>query len=503
MFFHVRVCSSAILALGILLATGCQRQPVPASATPATHAAAANGAAPQRSVPPLIDDLQHRTFDYFWELGNPVNGLVPDRWPTPSASSIAAVGFGLTAYGVGVERGWISREQAADRTLATLRFFARAPQGSDAGGASGYKGFYYHFLEMDSGVRSGENELSTVDTSLLLGGVLFAQSYYDGDDRKETEIRKLAEKIYGRVDWPWAQERGALISMGWKPEEGALKYDWQGYNEAILVYVLALGSPTHPVDEDAYAAWTSTYDRTWGKFHGQEHLSFPPMFGHQYSQVWIDFRGIQDPYMRKRGIDYFENSRRATYSQQGYAKDNPAGWTGYGENVWGLSACDGPVDASFEFKGETRLFRTYAARGAGIEYVLDDGTLAPTAAAGSIAFAPEIAIPAITEMHDRYGKQIYGEYGFFDAFNPSFTYADAKLHHGKVVEGMGWVDGDYLGIDQGPIVLMIENYRSDFVWRVMRNHPHLRRGLELAGFTGGWLQQAPGDRQTATAPKPG
>src|SRR5678815_1377421 len=198
----------ASLLFLVTVMSGCQRQPVPASVTPATGKAAAVGAVPQRNVPPLIDDLQHRTFDYFWELGNPVNGLVPDRWPTPSASSIAAVGFGLTVYGVGVERGWISREQAADRTLATLRFFARAPQGSNAKGASGYKGFYYHFLEMDSGVRSGQNELSTVDTSLLLGGVLFAQSYYDGEDRKETEIRKLAEKIYGRVDWPWAQERG-------------------------------------------------------------------------------------------------------------------------------------------------------------------------------------------------------------------------------------------------------------------------------------------------------
>ncbi len=486
----------ATTVLALLLA--CQRQPpVPAAAPvppPDAHAAAV-----ERKVPPLVEDLERRTFDYFWELGNPVNGLVPDRWPTPSASSIAAVGFGLTAYGVGAERGWISRDQALDRTLATLRFFARAPQGVNESGASGYKGFFYHFLEMDSGVRSGTNELSTVDTSLLLGGVLFAQSYFDRDDRREDEVRRLADKIYRRVEWPWAQARKPLVSMGWKPEEGALDYDWQGYNEAILVYILALGSPTHPVGRDAYDAWTSTYDRTWGKFHGEEHLSFPPMFGHQYSQVWIDFRGIQDDYMRRRGIDYFENSRRAAYSQQGYAEDNPSGWEGYGRNVWGLSACDGPVDASFEFKGETRLFRTYAARGAGIEYVLDDGTIAPTAAAGSIAFAPEIAIPAIEEMHKRYGRQIYGEYGFFDAFNPSFTYADAKLHHGRVVDGMGWVDGDYLGIDQGPIVLMTENYRSDFVWSVMRRNPYIRRGLERAGFRGGWLDQAvAGDERMAT-----
>jgi len=478
--FLYRVSCSAVLIFSVALATGCLRESTPGPST-------ASAKVETHQVPPLIDDLEHRTFDYFWELGNPVNGLVPDRWPTPSASSIAAVGFGLTTYGVGVERGWISREQAVDRTLATLRFFARSPQGTDTAGATGYKGFFYHFIEMDNGTRSGTNEVSTVDTTLLLGGVLFSETYYDHDDRKEAEIRKLAEKIYGRVEWPWAQERNPAIAMGWTPEHGVIASDWKGYNEAILLYVEALGSSTHPVDKDAYDAWTSTYDRTWGKFQGQEHLSFPPLFGHQYSAIWIDFRGIQDDYMRKHGIDYFENSRRAVLSQQAYAVDNPQQWDGYGKNVWGLSASDGPIDATFDYKGEARLFHTYAPRGAGIEYVLDDGTLAPTAAAGSIAFAPEIVIPAIQEMHARYGKQIYGEYGFLDAFNPSFTYKDAKLHHGRLVDGMGWVDIDYLGIDQGPIVLMIENYRSDFIWSVMRRNPHIRRGLERAGFTGGWL----------------
>ncbi|MFT3896326.1 MAG: glucoamylase family protein [Thermomonas sp.] len=477
------------VAVAVLVAAACGKAPAPA--TPAAPTADAKAAKPvDREVPELVADLERRTFDWFWELGNPDNGLVPDRWPTPSPSSIAAVGFGLTAYGVGVERGWISRDQAVDRTLATLRFFARAPQGTNASGASGYRGFFYHFLEMDNGLRSGNNEVSTVDTTLLLGGVLFAQTYYDHDDRKEAEIRRLAEKIYSRVDWTWAQERKPLISMGWKPEEGMLKYDWQGYNEALLVYVLALASPTHPVGKDAYDAWTATYDRTWGKFHEQEHLSFPPMFGHQYSQVWLDLRGVRDEYMRRRGIDYFENSRRAVLSQRAYAIDNPSGWNGYGKDVWGLTACDGPIDASFEFDGTTRLFRTYAARGAGIEYVLDDGTIAPTAAAGSIAFAPEIAIPAIAAMHQRYGQDIYGEYGFFDSFNPSFTFADAPLHHGRVSEHSGWVDGDYLGIDQGPIVLMIENYRSDFVWSVMRRNPHIRLGLKRAGFAGGWLDES-------------
>lgn len=499
------------LAIGFAAAAGCKQQgpaPAPTLATPVVATATTT---PEHEVPPLVDDLEHRTFDYFWELGNPVNGLVPDRWPTPSASSIAAVGFGLTAYGVGVERGWISRDQAVDRTLATLRFFARAPQGTNTSGASGYHGFFYHFLEMDSGVRSGINEVSTVDTSLLLGGVLFAQSYYDRADRREAEIRKLAEKIYARVDWTSAQVRPPLIAMGWTPENGVLPYDWTGYNEAILVYILALGSPTHPVGKEAYDAWTSSYDRTWGKFQGQEHLSFPPLFGHQYSHVWIDFRGIQDEYMHGKGMDYFENSRRAVLSQQSYAKENPQDWKGYGKNVWGLTASDGPIDATFEYKGEARLFRTYSARGAGIEYELDDGTIAPTAAAGSIAFAPDIAIHAIEAMHDRYGKAIYGEYGFLDSFNPSFDFADAKLQHGRIVPDVGWVDGDYLGIDQGPIVLMIENYRSDFVWKVMRGNSHIRKGLERAGFRGGWLgtnvvplkRPGPANRPAPSKPSPG
>jgi len=484
--------SGYALAAGCVLALvgACQRQPAPPP--PPAQATAAAPSQSGRPVPPLIDDLEHRTFDYFWELTNPSNGLVPDRWPTPSPSSIAAVGFGLTAYGVGAERGWVTRDQALDRTLATLRFFARAPQGPDEHGAAGYKGFYYHFLEMDSGLRSGNSELSTVDTTLLLGGVLFAQSYFDRDEPREAEVRRLAEKIYGRVQWDWAQPRPPLESMGWRPEEGQLNNDWQGYNEAILVYILALGSPTHPLDKAAYDAWTSTYDRTWGTYYGQEQLSFPPLFGHQYSAIWVDFRGIRDDYMRRRGIDYFENSRRATMSQQAYAKDNPGGWAGYGADVWGLSACDGPIDASFEFKGQSRLFHTYAARGAGIEYVLDDGTIAPTAAIGSIAFAPEIVIPTIEAMHRRYGADIYGEYGFLDAFNPSFTFTEAQLHHGHLAAKTGWVDNDYLGIDQGPIVLMIENYRSDFVWRVMRANPHIRRGLQRAGFAGGWLQSSAG-----------
>jgi hypothetical protein len=273
--------------------------------------------------------------------------------------------------------------------------------------------------------------------------------------------------------------------MGWRPEDGFIGYDWVGYSEAMLVVLLALGSPTFPVEPEAWQAWVAGYEGDWKQSYGQEHLTFPPLFGHQYSHVWVDFRGIQDGYMRGRGIDYFENSRRATYAQRAYAIANPAGWKGYGEDVWGLTACDGPVDAELEYGGRRRTFRTYAARGPDHH---DDGTLAPTAAASSVPFAPEIAIPAVMEMRRRYGEHLYSTYGFLDAFNPSFEFGVA-LQHGKVTPGLGWVAGDSLGIDQGPIVAMLENHRSGLVWRVMRKSPYLRAGLQRAGFQGGWLEE--------------
>lgn len=477
-------------ACGLFLLAGCTPQPAAVDG-PAPQPAVSSAPA-EKAVPAVVEDLQKRTFDFFWERSNPDNGLVPDRWPTPSFSSIAAVGFGLTAYGVGVERGWITREAALDRTLATLRFFDQAPQGPAASGTAGHMGFFYHFLEMDSGLRSGTNELSSVDTALLLGGALFAQSYFDGEDPREAQVRELAERIYRRVDWSFLQARPPLISMGWSPEEGVIAHDWEGYNEALLVYVLALASPTHPLQPQAYTQWLATYDRSWTTLHGQQFLSFPPLFGHQYSHAWIDFRGIADDWVRQSGIDYFENSRRAALAHRAYAIANPRGWTGYGANVWGLTASDGPVDAVLPFNGERRKFQTYTARGVGKEYTVDDGTIAPTAAIGMMPFAPEIVIPMVEHLRTHYGDAIHGQYGFLDAFNPSFTDAGVKLRHGKVVEGVGWVDTDYLGIDQGAIVLMIENHRSGLVWEVMRRNPHIRTGLARAGFTGGWLDAAPG-----------
>ncbi|ASL00781.1 glucoamylase family protein [Xanthomonas citri] len=438
-------------------------------------------------LPPLFSDIERRTFQFFWDTTNEVNGLSPDRFPSRPFASIASVGFALTAYPIGIENGWVSRNQAIDRTLTTLKFFRDAPMGPQKTGRAGYKGFYYHFLDMQQGNRYDSwVELSSVDTALLMMGVLFTQSYYDGEDPREKEIRQIADTLYKRVDWRWLQQRAPLISMGWFPESGFINHDWMGYNEAMMLYILALGSPTHGVDPDAWTSWTRTYNNDWGVYQGQEYLSFGPLFGHQYSHVWIDFRDIQDQYMRERGIDYFLNSRRATLAQRDYAIDNPMKWKDYGENVWGLTASDGPQNTSQEYRGEQRQFRHYSSRGAGLRENFDDGTIVPSAAISSIVFAPEVVIPATQEMHKRYGDFLYSSYGFLDSFNPSFNY-DIPLKTGRMVPDRGWVASDYIAIDQGPILAMIANYQNEFVWNVMKKNPYIRAGLERAGFTGGWL----------------
>jgi hypothetical protein len=385
----------------------------------------------------LLTDLERRTFDYFWETGNPANGLVPDRHPTrPRMASIAAVGFALTAYLVGVDRGYITRAAAAERTLATARFFANAPQGPEASGRAGHQGFFYHFLDMQTGHRYDRGvELSTIDTGWLLAGLLCAQAFFDRDDATEREIRQLVDLVYGRVNWPWVQLRGGLICMGWNPEGGFKNFiDYHGFDEAMFMYLLALGSPTHPANDQAWADYTRTYERSWGSYMGQQHLGGAPLFWHQYSHVWVDFRGVQDDYMRQRGLDYFENSRRATLAQRSYAQRNPGGWKDYDEQVWGLTACDGPGMLRLpDHAGRVRQFFDYRARGAGLPEPVDDGTIAPTAALGSLPFAPEVVLPALRELRRRFGDAIYGRYGFVDAFNTSFVAQDARLSNGRVM----------------------------------------------------------------------
>ncbi len=453
-------------------------------------------------LPPLFRDIEKRTFQFFWDTTNEANGLTPDRYPSRPFASIASVGFALTAYPIGIENGWVSRTQAVDRTLTTLKFLKDLPSGTQATGNGTYKGFYYHFLDMQSGHRYDSwVELSSVDTALLMMGVLFAQSYYDRDDPREKRIRELADDLYKGVDWTWLQKNKPLISMGWFPESGIIQHDWTGYNEAMMLYVLALGSPSHPVEPEAWTVWARTYNDSWGVYQGEEYLSFGPQFGHQYSHVWIDFRGIQDDYMRERGIDYFENSRRATYAQRAYAIANPMKWEDYGPEVWGLTASDGPQQTLQTYNGEQRQFRHYSARGAGLRDMFDDGTLAPTAVIGSLPFAPEIVIPGTVALHERYGEYLYSSYGFLDSFNPSFEY-DVPLKTGRLVPGKGWVASDYIGIDQGPILAMIANYRNEFVWNVMKRNPYIRKGLTQAGFKGGWLEPKAEGAEVSTQPKP-
>jgi hypothetical protein len=498
MSFRVRALALPLVAL----TTACTATPAPI----APGAAAPPALAPI-SEAAFSEELTERTFLYFWDTTDTRRCLAPDRWPSNPFSSIAATGFALTAYGIGAERGYVTRAEAALRTRDCLRFYWTAPQGPEAAGNTGYKGFFYHFLKNDDGTRYKTNELSTVDTSLFLGGALFAQSYYDRDDPVEAEIRDLAEKIYIRVDWTFVQRNRTGtearnlagshgITMGWKPEKGFETHDWVGYNEGMLVYVLALGSPTHPVGRDAWdKGWAADLEKDWGTYYGQEHLQFEPLFGHQYSHVWIDFRGIRDTFMRGKGIDYFENSRRATLAQRAYGAENPNKWVGYSADIWGWTASDGPIfsEAKLVVGGSPRNFNTYMARGVSAIRVVDDGTIVPTAAGGSIPFAPEVTIPALMAMRSQYGERLYTRYGFKDAFNPSFTFADAGSRSGTVDPVHGWVANDYLGIDQGPILAMMENHRSGFVWKVMRKNTHIQRGLKRIGFTGGWLDTAAAD----------
>ena len=438
------------------------------------------------AVDPFLEDLERKTFEWFWDTTNASNGLVPDRWPDINFSSIAAIGFGLSAYGVGAERGYVTRAQARERTLTTLRFLWNAPHHGEPRDVTGYRGFFYHFLDMEKGHRYQTVELSAIDTALMMAGVLFTQSYFDRDDAAEREIRDLADKLYRRVEWSWMQPRPPLIAMAWRPENGMHTHDYKGYEEAMILYVLALGSPTHAISPDAWKARIGNYK--WAEFYGQQFINYAPLFIHQYSHIWLDFRGIHDAYTREKGVDYFENSRRATYAQRAYATDNPSRFRGYGENMWGLTASIGPLDAKGSVDGREIQFHTYWARGASSGDIRDDGTIAPTAAGGSLPFAPEIVVPALKEMRARYGDRVFQRYGFIDAFNATFPASGLQPRPGAAIQQDLWFTNNYLGIDQGPIVLMAENHRSGLVWNVMKKNPHIVTGLCRAGFSGGWLE---------------
>ena len=420
-----------------------------------------------------LDALQRHAFEYFLHETNPANGLVADTSHPGAAASIAATGFGLAAFPVGVARGWMARADAVERTLTLLRFLRDSRQGPEPD-ATGYKGFYYHFLDISSGLRAGGCELSTVDTAFLLAGMLAATAFFDGECEEEHEIRRLADALYRRTQWNWARNGGATVTHGWTPEGSFLPYRWQGYDESLLLYVLALGSPEHPLPAESYEAWLSTY--RWKTIYGHEFIYGGPLFMHQYSHIWLDFRGIQDRFVHEKGIDYFENSRRATWVQREYAIRNPLAFVGYGKDFWGITASDGPGWTTRRIDGIDRSFFDYVARGA--PFGPDDGTVAPWALVASLPFAPEIVLPAVRNFQDVY-PQVTGKYCFRCSFN--LTFPD------DVEGGTGWTSPHHFGINLGPVVLMCENYRSELLWRLMRSCRYVVAGLRRAGFRNGWL----------------
>jgi hypothetical protein len=419
----------------------------------------------------MLDRVQRAAFGYFLQAVHPANGLVADTSRENSPASIAVVGFALSAYPVAVERGWMDRVAAVDRSLAVLRFFRDSDQ-SGSPEATGYKGFYYHFLDLQTGARVWRSELSMIDTALLIAGALTAGMYFTAETADEIELRELVDTLYRRIDWSWAQNSGTTISHGWKPECGFLRYSWEGYSEAIVLYVLALASTTHPIEAACYQAWTATYQ--WENLYGYDFLYAGPLFVHQFSHAWIDFRGIQDRFMREKRCDYFENSRRATQVQREYARRNPHRFAGYDEHSWGFTACDGPSNALPQLANQRHRLFGYAARG--VPYGPDDGTLAGWAALASLPFAPEIALCAARNMSRLYPEMV-PEQQYASSFNPTLAAADRRA----------WVSAGHFGLDQGIVVMMLENYRTELIWRLMRDCPYVGTGLRRAGFRGGWL----------------
>ena len=419
----------------------------------------------------MLDRLQRGAFAYITDYANVQNGLIADTSRSGSPCSIAVVGFALSCYPVAVERGWMSRAAAAAQTLKTLNFFWSSPQ-SDGPDATGFKGFYYHFLDMNSGRRVWQCELSLVDTTLLVAGILTAGRYFDGDE-EEAEIRTLSDALYRRVDWQWAQNGQQTASQGWKPECGFLHYGWEGYNEATIVYVLGIGSPTHPLSTTSFTGWTSTYQ--WENLLGDDVLYSGPLFTHLFSHAWIDFRCIRDQFMREKHSDYFENSKHAIALHREYGARNPRGYKGYGRDLWGITAGDGPGNREMRESSRDRRFFGYMSRG--VPYGPDDGTIAPWAMLATLPFGPESALRGTRNLLRTY-PQVCNNDRFSSGFNPTLA-----------ARGDGWLSEGWYGLDQGLLVMMIENYRSGLIWKITRECAVIRAGLKGAGFEDGWLSQ--------------
>lgn len=362
----------------------------------------------------FLDKLEYDSILYFANEANPKNGFVKDSSRPGAPCSVAAVGFGLVAICIGNSRGWIDRDKAYDRVVRTLRAFKDEVPNE--------RGFFYHFLDMRTGSRTWNSELSSIDTALFLAGALFAGEYFKG-----TEVQMLANELYERVDWPWMMNGKSVMCMGWKPDSGFLWYYWDSYSEAMILYALAIGSPTHPISKDAWFAWNRHIDTY--KDHEVVYCPTGSLFTYQYSHAWIDFRNLYEG-----EINYFDNSIKATKANRQFCIDNAPKYKTYGENSWGLTACLGPDG-----------YRGYGSKpGEG----LNDGTIAPCGMAGSIVFDPQASLDGLKYLYNNHKNFLYGKYGFKDAFN---------------IDKNWWAE-EYLGIDVGITLLMIENYRSGLVW---------------------------------------
>ena len=391
----------------------------------------------------FLEDLQRRSFQYFWEQGDPNTGLVADRARTDASlldenhrnvGSIASTGFGLSALCIAVERGWTERPRAIERTRNTLRFFADT--------AYQQHGWFYHWLDTKTGERRWNSEVSSIDTALLLGGVLTVRQCF----RETPEITRLATRIYERVDFRWMLNGDPLLlSHGWKPETGFLRSRWDTFSEDLILYLLAIGSPTHPISwRSWYAIWRDRY-----RYEGYSYFTSigVPLFMHQYSHAWIDFRNRRE--LLGDRIDYFQNSVNATLAHRKFCLSLAHEFPGYSPNVWGITASDSA-------KG-------YLAWGGPPRDPAIDGTVVPAAAGGSLMFTPELSTVALRTMREKFGERVYGRYGFADAFNPNTN----------------WVNSDVIGIDVGIMLLSAENARSGNVWRWFMQNPEIPRTLQM------------------------
>lgn len=386
----------------------------------------------------LLDEIQRASFQFFWKEASPTTGQVKDRAFTDGQdrrhlSSIAATGFGLTALCTADQRGYAPTAQIKRRVRRTLHFiYHRLPH---------VHGFFYHFVHMETGQRLRRCELSSIDTSILLCGVLTARQHFH-----DREIKDLATRIYERVDWPWMLNGGKTFSMGWLPETGFLKVRWDAYCELMMIYLLAIGSPSHPVSPETWQAWA----RPKINYTGIEYISGnDPLFTHQYSHAWFDFRNQHDDY-----ANFFENSVNATKAHKLFCLSLRGGLPDYRENLWGISASDS--------------VNGYTAWGGPPAHGLIDGSIVPCATGGSLPFLFEDCIRVLRAIRDGYPKA-WTRYGFVDAFNPL----------------SGWYDTDVIGIDLGITMLMAENHRTGFVWQTFMKNPEATSAMQKAGFRSG------------------